>query len=255
MIRSNKETLCLAATKICFAPNYFSGIKLVVSLSGRFDCDVNGEQLRGLTGLMLNRSIQHTLLATDASLLLYYLDRHNDLEASLHQQLATQSWCDLSARVNTLLLPDWIASTLSAGLDRGLNAIARQVLAALFPTESGPEEGPGDGRSEQLTEFIHEHIQYSINLDQLAALLSLSAERTRHVIEEQLGMSFRQYILWVRLKSVIQTALTQPGSLSRTALDWGFTDQSHFNRRFKRTFGTNPNALLNYRNDNQFLLL
>jgi AraC-like DNA-binding protein len=81
----------------------------------------------------------------------------------------------------------------------------------------------------------------------------LTAERiarTQHVSVRQLykvcaaaGVSLEQWIIDQRLECA-RTALASPAgghrSIASTALAWGFTDPSHFSRRFRHAFGMTP---------------
>lgn len=248
-----KEILCLEVHNMCFSSSFFQGVKLIVSIRGTFDCVVNGQPLRGVSSVLLNRNIDHAVSAPDASLLIYYLDYHNPLSVTLHHQLANQNWADISERINALSIAFPYGTCAPEWPDQDSSDFATTVLTMLFP-------GLGEvkmlqDRALKLTRFVNEHVHQSLSLTDVADLLSLSVERARHVFEEQMAMPFSQYVLWVRLRLVIQKSLQQQQPLSRTALEYGFTDQSHFNRVFKRTFGTQPRHLLTTKGHNRVLLL
>src|SRR5262245_17634080 len=75
----------------------------------------------------------------------------------------------------------------------------------------------------------------------LALSIGLSASRLRHVFAEQIGMSFRRYILWMRLYTVLD-ALLAGASLTTAAHAAGFADSAHLSRTFRRMFGIVPSA-------------
>lgn len=75
----------------------------------------------------------------------------------------------------------------------------------------------------------------------LARNVGLSASRLRHVFADQIGMSFRRYVLWLRLYAVLERLRTG-GSLTTAAHAAGFADSAHLSRTFRRMFGIVPSA-------------
>jgi len=78
-----------------------------------------------------------------------------------------------------------------------------------------------------------------INVAKVSEIALLSDSRLAHIFKEQIGVSVHQYILWKKMDEAI--LLSQKGlSLTNCAHSLGFTDSSHFNRTFKKMFGTSP---------------
>jgi len=62
---------------------------------------------------------------------------------------------------------------------------------------------------------------------------------------------FRRYRAWCRMRGAIAAALTED-RLTDAAYVAGFSDQAHFSREFRRTFGARPqNSLVNARAANR----
>ena len=78
---------------------------------------------------------------------------------------------------------------------------------------------------------------------ELATLIGLSESRMQHVFKEQMGIPIRRYVLWMRLRHVLELALSG-SSLTTAAHSSGFSDLAHFTRTFRATFGIKPSALL-----------
>ena len=66
-------------------------------------------------------------------------------------------------------------------------------------------------------------------------------------------MPFSQYILWKRIKQVIFQVLQNGVPMATAAVQNGFTDQAHFARLFRRTFGVSAKQLLKNSRYVQFL--
>lgn len=83
------------------------------------------------------------------------------------------------------------------------------------------------------------YLTEDINIAKVSEVALLSDSRLAHLFKEQIGISVHQYILWKKMEEAI--LLSQKGfSLTNCAHSLGFTDSSHFNRTFKKMFGTSP---------------
>jgi AraC-like DNA-binding protein len=71
---------------------------------------------------------------------------------------------------------------------------------------------------------------------QHAQAQGLSASRFMHLFSEEIGVPFRRYRIWNRLRAAMRIVLTG-SSLTEAAVEAGFTDSAHFARLFRATFG------------------
>jgi AraC-like DNA-binding protein len=76
-------------------------------------------------------------------------------------------------------------------------------------------------------------------VDEMAALVGLSASHFQRAFRETFGRSPWQHLLALRLEAARQQLLGG-GSVSTVAAALGFADQSHFTRHFRRHFGVTP---------------
>lgn len=80
----------------------------------------------------------------------------------------------------------------------------------------------------------------------VAAAVYLSENRLIHLFKQQVGISWRSYLLWARLiDAVVQIAHGVP--LTSAAHQAGFADSAHLSRTFKRMFGMTPSEV--FKND------
>lgn len=70
-------------------------------------------------------------------------------------------------------------------------------------------------------------------------LHTLSVSRFMHLFSRELGVPFRRYRIWNRLRAAMRVALTGR-NLTEAAISAGFTDSAHFARLFRETFGVTP---------------
>jgi AraC-like DNA-binding protein len=72
-----------------------------------------------------------------------------------------------------------------------------------------------------------------------AAAAGLSPSRFQHLFTQEVGVPFRRYRGWQRLRAAIREA-AQGTSLTAAAHAAGFADQAHFSRAFRAAFGAPP---------------
>lgn len=95
-----------------------------------------------------------------------------------------------------------------------------------------------------MLDFIGANLHRPLVVSEVADLINLSPDRTRHFFKEQVGVPFSQYVLWKRMKGVIQAVVTRRLNMNRAAFEYGFANQSHFSRIFRHMFGAMPTLVL-----------
>lgn len=78
---------------------------------------------------------------------------------------------------------------------------------------------------------------------EVARCVGLSSSRFQHIFAEELGVPFRRYCAWHRLRAAIRE-VAHGASFTEAAHAAGFADQAHFSNEFRRTFGAPPSASL-----------
>lgn len=76
--------------------------------------------------------------------------------------------------------------------------------------------------------------------DSAAAAAGLSVSRFQHLFTAEVGVPFRRYRAWCRMRAAI-SAVLDGCNLTDAAYAAGFSDQPHFSRDFRRFFGAPPN--------------
>jgi AraC-like DNA-binding protein len=85
-----------------------------------------------------------------------------------------------------------------------------------------------------------------LSLEEVASTTMLSPDRFRHLFAEQMGVPFRRYVLWRRLRRAAGELVS--GSDATTAAHAaGFADAAHFARTLKSTFGVTASQALTSR--------
>ncbi|HET6510309.1 MAG TPA: helix-turn-helix domain-containing protein [Baekduia sp.] len=75
-----------------------------------------------------------------------------------------------------------------------------------------------------------------------AAAAHLSPSRLTHVFTPAVGLPFKRYVAWRRLRRVVEE-VAEGATLTWAAAAAGFSDSAHLSRTFQRSFGLPPSAL------------
>lgn len=116
-----------------------------------------------------------------------------------------------------------------------LMAIGRELIEGLAGDD---RHGPIDARIQDIVHWVAKADQ-PITLDAAAGIAGLSPSRFSHLFVEQTGLSFKTYLLWVRLTRAVRL-MTEGLTLTAVAHEAGFSDSAHFSRTFRRMFGIAP---------------
>ena len=125
--------------------------------------------------------------------------------------------------------------------DAAMQAAAEAALGTLACC--APRTAPVDPRIARLLEALRRRVANPPSLAQAAALVHLSPGRLRHLFVAQTGISFRAYLVWLRLHEAL-AAVNGGASWTEAAHCAGFADSPHLSRSFRRVFGVSPVMLV-----------
>jgi AraC family transcriptional regulator len=89
-------------------------------------------------------------------------------------------------------------------------------------------------------EYIEDHLDSEIALEDLAAAVHLSAFHFARLFKASTGLPPHQYVIARRIERAKQLLRDDDLSLAQVAARVGFWDQGHFTRHFKRLVGVTP---------------
>ncbi|MFD8557925.1 helix-turn-helix domain-containing protein [Streptosporangium canum] len=92
------------------------------------------------------------------------------------------------------------------------------------------------------TQVIAALLPARVRLAEVARAVHLSDSRLSHLFTGELGLPFRPYVLWMRLRAAL-SALSGGTSLTEAAHAAGFADAAHLTRVVRRMMGQAPSTL------------
>ncbi|ATQ41567.1 helix-turn-helix domain-containing protein [Caulobacter mirabilis] len=145
-------------------------------------------------------------------------------------------------------LPPSVAERLEAARSAGalvlISAPQGPRFWARWLAEPDTPAAPSDPRIAAALEAIETMIADGpASLAAAAKASGLSSERFRHRFADQVGVPFRRYVQWRRLR-LAAAALSAGEDATRAAHTAGFADSAHFARTLKATFGVTAGQAL-----------
>jgi len=96
-------------------------------------------------------------------------------------------------------------------------------------------------RITKIIQFIGEHLDDDLNLDQLSEVACFSKYHFHRLFTAYAGLSLNQYIRWLRLvRAAHQLMIDKDKSIIEIAINAGFESHEAFTRAFKNSCGLSP---------------
>jgi AraC-like DNA-binding protein len=105
----------------------------------------------------------------------------------------------------------------------------------------GQATGQEPGQVRAIKEYLRANLHRNVSLNELAVLTGLSKAYVIRSFRRAVGMPPYEWLLQLRIEEG-RNRLKGGSSISELAFELGFSDQSHFHRRFKRVTGMTPAA-------------
>lgn len=207
------------------APVYLAG------LYGKFALRLDGEPWRRCRCAVIPAGLAYEFDMKGAPLAVVYAEASAATGAAL-SRLVCQAENVAGARVGDA---GEIALLREMYEDRDSATWIARGLADLIGF-AGRGGGLVEPRMARVIEALHESYADLQYVGTVAEAVGLSPSRFQHVFTKEVGVPFRRYRAWCRMRAAIRAVLGG-GNLTAAAHAAGFSDQSHFARDFRRTFG------------------
>jgi AraC family transcriptional regulator len=152
-----------------------------------------------------------------------------------------------------------IAMALRAGVQSGdaldqmygealSTALAVHLLREYGAAVLGPKRG-GLPREKLVgaVEYTQDQLNADLTVSGIAQAVGMSSDHFSRLFKESTGQSPYRYVVEARVRKAKELLTTGKFTISEAAHHFGFVDQSHLTRHFKRVFGLPPKSLLSRR--------
>ena len=214
---------------------------LQIGLGTAFALAVEDQPARYHEVVVMAPNVSHSTDSQNQPYIAILIDPDHELYAYLHPLLNGQAFCSLpAARLKSYQKQFQQLMTAQLSLEQ-VKQLLMEVLFVLNPQPS--KALPWDQRIQQASEYIKWCVPHHIpTIADVALQVRLSESRLMHLFSQQLGLSMRQYILWLRIRYAIKLWM-QGKTLIEIAVESGFSDQAHFTRTLRRMVDFAPSML------------
>jgi AraC-like DNA-binding protein len=117
-------------------------------------------------------------------------------------------------------------------------------LTRLLSMGPNAEEPRGLSRSalKRVEEYVDANLDSALDIDELATLVRMSPSHFTRSFNRSVGLTPHRYVIQCRVAKARELLTTTDLALTEIALNIGFSDQSHFSRRFQEFVGVPPGA-------------
>jgi AraC-like DNA-binding protein len=192
-------------------------VQVVMSFDGPVSFDVEGRKAVA-PATIIPSGARHAVDSTGRTVLLLLTEPQGPAGAGLALRAAELAGHDISG-----LLP----------ADPGS---ADEIVAALDPV--GFDAPPASPAVLAALAYLDGAVGGRPRLAEAARAANLSPSRLTHVFTHEVGIPFRRYVLWLRLRRAVGVA--GDATVAEAAARAGFSDQAHLTRVTRQTFGVSP---------------
>ncbi|MFW5499992.1 MULTISPECIES: helix-turn-helix domain-containing protein [unclassified Maridesulfovibrio] len=146
----------------------------------------------------------------------------------------------------TLTELNYAASTVKSrlALDTALARAAAALLTRHCEAQSKVPHTNDPSAVKKAREYLHENLSEKVSLEELSQATGLSRYHLLRVFRKTTGLPPHSYHLQLRIEHA-KRLLRSGMSFAETALQSGFSDQSHFTNTFRRYTGATPSQYTN----------
>lgn len=207
-------------------------VQLVWSRDGSFEIHLDAPLQRD--AVLIPANVSHTLNAVGRTIALLLVEPNGGRGVALERVATTESGAELREKLSAVEFPSPEVTPSEAR--RWCSNVLHALGAATVSTELSSV-------SRRAIAYVERTIEGVPRVAEAAALVRLSSTRLTHLFSDEVGIPFRRFVLWTRIKRAVD--VFQAGNdLSTSAIAAGFSDAAHFSRTFRAMFGLSPSLVL-----------
>jgi AraC-like DNA-binding protein len=207
-------------------------VQLVWALDDDVTVTFDGQLRRRAT--LVPADVPHALDSAGRRIAIMYVEPHGARGAALDRRARTNLGADVAVDLENLAFPQ---------LELSLAGAADWCDAALGALGAVDQSPPLSSVSRRAIAYVEAAIDGKPQLGEAARRVGMSPSRLTHVFSHEVGIPFRRFVLWTRIKRAVAAA--QDGDdLTQAAVAAGFADSAHLSRTFRSMFGLSPSLVL-----------
>lgn len=177
-----------------------------------------------------------------------FWEQHKDLWECLQRSckviLVKKGQLQMEALLNRMMeennLPDEFSKEMMQLMTQELLLILRR--SGTFVYEKLRSRSKFDADIEDAIHYIAENYALPISLEEVAGRINLSPTYLSRKFRKVTGVTFKEYLNQIRIKQAIQALLTTDDTITKIAIDCGFSSSNYFKDIFRKTSGISPRA-------------
>jgi AraC-like DNA-binding protein len=231
---------CYVGTLDYVGAHHHGAAVFLAGLYGSFEVRVEGGEWLTCRTAIIPAGVRHELDLHGDPLAVYYPEPDVALQSALLRLVR-----DADERHRILIGQSGdIALMRELYEHRHSHAWMTEAMNDLTARTGTQGRGGIDARLAAVISHLHSHPDDLTPVHELARTHNLSPSRFLHLFSAQLGVPYRRYRMWNRVRAAMRLALNGR-SLTDAALTAGFCDSAHFTHNFRDTFGVTPSYVFN----------
>ena len=242
--------------------NWHGETEILILLKGQMEMSCNGETftMEPLDVVIISPQVGHATLALEEDVIAFAIHVGNEFyqqydpdfgayqfvlrsdNSNRHSQFFTT--LRHHAAMTMLLMTKGESPVHRMWIEHHYLALAGDVFREFDPIKKIHENArPGDMKPatfDKMIAYIDEHYEQKIELEDIAKIGGYNVNYTSQFFKRQLGVSFLEYVLRLRLREATVSLANSTDSVAHIAINCGFADIKAFNVAFKKHFHTTP---------------
>lgn len=207
-------------------------VQLVWALDGELTITLDAPLRR--RAAIVPADVAHSFEASGRRIAILFVEPHGARGASLDRRARRELGAEVVDDLRELAFPE---------RELAADEAVRWCDQALVALGGDEHATPLSSVSRRAIAHVEATIDGRPQLAEAARRAGVSPTRLTHVFSREVGIPFRRFVLWTRIKRAV--AATQAGDdLTRAAVAAGFSDSAHLSRTFRAMFGLSPSLVL-----------
>jgi AraC-like DNA-binding protein len=215
------------------APHAHHAVQIARSFDRTFRLNLGRLQLDA-SAACIPSGVQHAIVSNSARLVYVLVDPHGPRGLGIARRARELAGKEISFWLGEAAPPEPIPVSLAS--------FGAELVDALAPPVS-TEPAPISDDVRAALDYVEQTVDRLPRLEDAARLACLSPSRLTHRFSAEVGLPFRRFVVWTRIRRSA-LAVADGANLTQAAAAAGFSDSSHLTRVFRATFGVTPSTML-----------